>query len=331
MAVDPKINTKEDIEKLRKLYIENKMSTVDIENASKKEFGKYISRGTIYKSLVKHKIKLRSKSVSVSRSMSTLNIDQSYMNEGKFSILDGSLLGDGYISFKKNSGFQNSRVVIGTSSKQWAKYAMKGLEEYNPCDPVVYQKIDEKHPNPIWESKTKSHPDIIKQAKRWYSGPSESKVVPRDVRVTPVSVMLWYLGDGSFTYSQNSNAAQLRLATCSFDETQINILRNKLLENGIKSTIYRSKMDIHIRSESIKNFFNFIGWESPFSDYDHKFDVPEWLKLYRLSEIVKNDREKWRVQGWCKSGKVEHSRSPNGRFLLFSKGEMEQIKNKLVL
>jgi hypothetical protein len=330
MAIKPKINTKEDVDKLSKCYLIDKMSTVDIEKNSIDIFGKYISRGTVYKSLVKHKINVRDKSTSVSRAMSTLDIDSSFINENKIEWIDGSMLGDGHINFKKHSEFQNSRIVIGTSSKQWAEFTMQELKDYDPCEPVVYQKIDKKHPNPIWESKTKTHPDIVGQAKRWYSGKNESKSIPKDVRITPTSVLLWYLGDGSFTYQSKINSGKIRLATCSFSNYKLdNILIPKLNSVGIKCGKDNSKNDITICGKDIKYFFNFIGWKSPFSDYDHKFDIPEWLKLYRLSEIVDNDRDKWRVQYWCKTGRVEFSKSPNGKFLLFSKGQVDRIKNKL--
>jgi hypothetical protein len=330
MPVDPKINTTQDIEKLSKCYLLDNMSTVDIEKESLNIFGQYISRGTIYKSLVKHKINVRNKSISVSRAMSTLDIDTKLETEETVGWVDGLMLGDGGINFKKSKEFQGSRYALGSSSREWAKYGMSGLSVYSPDDPGSYQKIDKKHPNPIWYSKTKTHPDIVKQAKRWYSGKNESKVVPEDVRITPMSVMLWYLGDGSLTKIKKNNAYFVRFATCSFSEYEIDgILVPKLNKYGIECGRDRWKNDIVIYGGSIRNFFNFIGWKSPFPDYDHKFDVPEWLKLYRLSEIANNDREKWRVQSWCKTGKVEHSRSPNGRFLLFSEEQAERIKNKL--
>lgn len=331
MSVVPKINTDEDIGRLNKSYVDEKMSTVEIEKNSTIIFGKYISRGTIYKALVKHNIEIRDKSSSVQRAMSALDIDSSFMDENTIEVIDGLMLGDGHINFKRNRSFQSSRVVIGTSSRQWAEFALQGLSKYNPSDPKDYQKIDKRHPNQIWESKTKTHPDIVSQAKRWYTGPNESKKVPEDVRITPISVMLWYLGDGSFTYQSKINAGKVRLATCSFDKNIVdNILIPKLEKLGIKCNKDCSKNDVVIFGSNIKNFFNLIGWESPFSDYYHKFNVPEWLKLYRLSEFVGNDRDKRKVQYWCKAGKVNFSRSPNGKSLLFNEGQMRKIKNKLV-
>ena len=326
--IESKISTNKDIAILKKAYDENKMSTVDIEKESKNLFGQYVSRGTIYKTLVKNGILCRSKSVSIQRAKSTLNIDQLFLTEEIVEWIDGLMLGDGNINFKRPF-YQNSRITIGTTSKQWAEYAMSNLITYDPCEPKVYQKIDKKHPNKIWDCKTKSHPDLMSQAKRWYCGKNESKVIPEDIRITPVSVRLWYLGDGSFT-NHGGNSHSLRLATCSFAKEEIeNKLLSKMEKYGIDAYVDKYKNDVFVRSHSIRNFFDFIGWKSPFSDYNHKFDIPDWLKLYRLQDITVDQKEKWRIQKWCKSGKVESSKSPGGKIILFTKEQVDQVKNVL--
>ena len=326
--IEPKISTGQDIAILIKAYNENKMSIVDIEKQSENLFGQYVSRGTIYKTLIRNNIPCRSKSVSVQRAMSTLNLDQSFLTEEIVEWIDGLMLGDGYMNFRKPS-YQGSRIMIGTSSKQWAEYAMSRLTSYDPCEPDVYQKIDEKHPNTIWDCRTKTHPDLTNQAKRWYCGKNESKIIPEDVRITPKSVMLWYLGDGSFT-KHGGNSSNLKLATCSFSKEDIEEkLLSKMEKHGIDGYVGKYKNNTFIRSHSIRNFFNFIGWQSPFSDYSHKFDIPDWLKLYRLQDITVNQKEKWRIQKWCKSGKVESSKSPGGKIILFTKEQVDQVKNVL--
>ena len=327
---ESKISSKEDVDILKVAYVDRKMSTVDIEKESVKLFGQYISRGTIYKYLVKNNISARSKSASISRAMSTLDIDKSFETEYTIEWIDGLMLGDGHINFKKGSNYQCSRIRIGTSSKQWSEYAMKYLYLYDPSEPSVYQKIDKKHPNSIWDSETKAHPDFINQARRWYCGENESKVIPKDVRITPTSVMLWYLGDGSFT-KHGCNSSHLRLATCSFSRMDIEKhLLSKLSNYGIDGYVDKYKNDIFIRSYSIRNFFDFIGWESPFSDYDHKFDIPDWLKLYRLSDITNDQRDKWRIQKWCKEGKIDCVKSPGGKMLLFTREQADKLRKMLV-
>lgn len=325
--MEPKINSKL-IPILRKMYLEEKLSTVDIEEQSVERFGFYVSRGTIYKTMVKNQIIARCKSESVSRGKSTLDIDTSFVTEETIEWVDGLMLGDGYINFDNN--YQGARYRIGSSAKEWAEYAMLKLSAYDPSKAETFNSICERRPNPIWESSTKTHPDIVIQARRWYGGINETKKIPLDCCITPASVMLWYLGDGSFTYTKDGNIPQLRLATCAFDIMDIeNILMPKLKDHGINTTRYTSKNDIHICSESIKDFFNFIGWKSPIACYDHKFDIPEWLKLIRLSEIVKDDKEKWRAQYYYKQGIIECSKSPGGKMLLFTREQAAKLREKL--
>ena len=327
MSIEPKIKTNNDIEKLKNCYLVQKMSTVDIEKNSEKIFGFYLSRGLVYRSLLKHNVCVRNKSTSISRAKSTLDIDTTFLGEDIIEWTDGFLLGDGYIGFKEQ--YQNARFIIGSAEIEWTKYAMQKYTSYNPSPIKTYNEICERRPNPIWESKTKTHPDIVSQAQRWYGGEGQSKKIPQDVRITPTSVMLWYLGDGSFTQF-GDNSSCLRLATCAFDRQDLEkIVIPKLRTYHIDAYVDDYKNDIHVRAESTKDFFNFIGWNSPIACYDHKFNVPEWMKLIRLSEIVKTDQEKWRAQYYYKSGQVECTKSPGGKMLLFTREQASKLQSML--
>ena len=192
MPVKPKINS-QTAEVLRDAYINKKMSTTEISEQSEKLFGVKISAGTIYKEIIRHGIPIRTKSESVSMASCTLDQNKSWMTQEMTEWLDGILLGDGGIVFNKDN-FMGARIRMDSSCIEWTRYGMSGFKEYQPSEPKVYQKIDEKHPNPIWVSQTLTHQDIIQQAKRWY--PNGSKIVPKDVKITPISTMLWFLGDG---------------------------------------------------------------------------------------------------------------------------------------
>ena len=318
------------IEKLRNTYVIDKKSTTEMAKNSVEIFGFSISPATIYKDLVNNNIPLRSKSDSVSIARGELDKSISHMNETAVEWVDGYLLGDGYINFRKPT-FASSRFRIDSTEKDWVIYGMSGLKDYNPREPKLYNNVTERRPNPIWMAQTLMHPDINSQAVRWYSGSNQTKKIPVDVRITPISTMLWYLGDGSFTYEPDGCMSQLRLATCAFDRNDLEqIACAKLKSHNIDCYVDDYKNDIHVRAESIKDFFNFIGWKSPIACYDHKFAVPEWLKLTRLSEIVKTDQEKWRAQYYYKSGKLDCSKSPGGKMLLFTREQAEKLRNMLV-
>ncbi len=330
MPVKPKIYNNVQIEMLRKSYIDNKMSTTEISNNSESLFGVKVSATVIYKELMRHNIPVRNKSESVSIASITLDPNIHYITEELIEWIDGFLLGDGGIEIQNRENYRGSRFAIGSSSEQWTTYAISRFKMYGECKVKKWGKIDKKHPNYLWYTKTLTHPDIVHQAERWYTGENLKKVVPPDVRITPISLLLWYLGDGSLTYVKDCNTYVVRFATCAFSVGEVeNILMPKIRSLGIECSRDKFKNDIRIVASSIGHFFNFIGHVSPIRCYDHKFNIPEWLKLIRLSDIVKNDREKWRAQSYYKTGQLECSKSPGGKMLLFTEEQAEKLKNKL--
>lgn len=101
----------------------------------------------------------------------------------------------------------------------------------------------------------------------------QKKQPPNDVRITPRSVMMWYLGDGSCV--QTNNTVVIRLSTDGFDKERVEFLADKMKEKGIDC--YRNGDNrIQIKTTAVPAFFKFIGKESPIKCYDYKFDLPEW-------------------------------------------------------
>jgi hypothetical protein len=327
MPPRPKIYTQEQVDVLRNCYINKKMSTNDISKESKYLFGIWIGNVTIYKELIRHKIPVRSISESVSRAMSTLNIDESFLDEKTIEWIDGFLLGDGSIGYDKKT-FKSARFSFGSAEKQWTNYAMSGLKKYNPREASSkgWKFRPEKPSSPLFSSATKMHPDISLQAKRWY--PNGKKIVPLDIRITPISILLWYLGDGSI--GRQITATNPHLATCGFTpEENNNILIPKLSKLGIRCLYGRVKNNIIICSDSIKIFFDIIGHKSPISCYDYKFEVPEWLFLKTLKMIIPDKKERWRAKYYIISGQIQCQKSPGGHYFLFDKEQEKQLLAKM--
>lgn len=317
------------VEKLNESYVIKKMSTTEIAKNSIDIFGRSISASTIYGDLIKNNIPLRDKSESVAMACGELDKSKSYLTEDVIEWIDGLMLGDGYINFKKPN-HATSRFRLDSSQQEWAVYGFSKLGDYSPRGVSVYGKISERCPNAIWMNQTLTHPDITIQAKRWYFGDNQTKRIPSDVRITPTSMLLWYLGDGSLTFIEESNTYVLRFATCSFDPNDVeNILMVKLQALGLNCSRDKWKNDIRICADSIGKFFDVIGHKSPISCYDYKFDIPDWLRMIRLSDIVKTDQEKWRAQSWYKNGNLECSKSPGGKMLLFTKEQADRLRSRL--
>ncbi len=329
MTIIGKLNSKKHLDILKCCYLDKKMSTTQISKNSFNLFGFTISSSSIYNTLLKYNISIRSKSESIGRGMSFLDYDSSFESESMIEWIDGFNLGDGYISFSntKYHKWQGSRYVIGTVEKEWCEYAISGLKIYSLSEPKQYGKIRDKAPRLSWSSRTLTHPDIVKQAERWY--PNGKKKVPIDVRITPTSLLLWYLGDGSITKSGISYT--VRFATCSFEPEDIdNILIPKMEALGLE--VWRDKCgknDIKMSTKSTNRFFDIIGHKSPIACYNYKFEFHQWLTLKRLSEVVLDRKERWRVQYMFKRGSLDCTLSPGGKMILFTPEQERKLLIKL--
>ena len=332
MPPKPKIYTPEQVGVLKDCYINKKMSTNDISKVSKKLFGIWVGNVTIYKELIRHNIPVRSISEGVSRAMSTLNIDESYLDEKTIEWIDGFLLGDGSISYNKIT-HKSARFSFGSAEKQWTDYAMSGLKKYNPREASSKGwKFRIKKPSrPTFSSGSKMHPDISLQAKRWY--PDGKKIVPLDVRITPTSILLWYLGDGSIggcNRNKMSISTNLHLSTCGFTPKENkDILIPKLEKLKIRCRYGNVKNDIIVCPDSIGTFFNTIGCKSPISCYDYKFEIPQWLFLKTLKMIIPDKKERWRAKYYITSGQIQCQKSPGGHYFLFNTEQEKQLLEKM--
>jgi len=182
----------------------------------------------------------------------------------------------------------------------------------------------------MWSGTTKHHPDIQKQYLRWYPeiNGKRTKQPPNDVRITPKSVMLWYLGDGSLYANNKENTISIQLSTDSFLPEKVRFLANKL--NSISIHCHRTNDNrIRISSKGIPAFFNFIGDKSPIKCYDYKFDrVPIWrFSSKRMSEVANDlDISYNRLSHLVKIGKIDCYRaSEKGRPRLLPE-HIEQAK-----
>lgn len=311
-------------EVLQDSYIGKQMSTREISNESETLFGFFVAPSGIYSAIKRMGIECRSISDGISLANATLDPSCSHLSEKTIEWIDGFLLGDGSIGLV-NKNQQSFRFTMGSVKEQWTKYAMDGLYSYHPSMPKQSGKVSKKNPNICWLSNSLTHPDIRQQRSRWY--PKNNKCVPKDVRITPTSVMLWYLGDGSICSDIESNYSAVRLATCSFSVEDIeDILIPKLFSNGIESARDKSKNDIRIRTSSIGTFFDFIGHTSPIQCYDYKFDVPSWLYLNRLEDIAKNKKERWRAIYHIKKGNIKCTSSPGGKMFLFNNEQAADLR-----
>tara|TARA_Y100000310_G_scaffold345250_1_gene463117 strand:- start:1668 stop:2669 length:1002 start_codon:yes stop_codon:yes gene_type:complete len=267
-----------------KHYVEDRMSYHKIKDMLMKQ-GNDISVSTLHKYAKKHRIGRSRSEAKRNREANPMDYTISYMTESFIEAVDGFLLGDGNIGDDKRNEIEIARAKCGVEHKEFSEYLINVFSRHNPIVCLIKDKSMKSGLR--WDGRTASHPDFYKQYKRWYHKNIDGKYLkqpPNDVRITPKSVMMWYLGDGSLV-SEN-NTIMVRLSTDGFDTERVEFLAKKL--NSIGILCHRNNDNrIQIKAKGIPAFFDFIGRKSPVKCYDYKFDLPEWrFEAKRMRQVA---------------------------------------------
>lgn len=266
-----------------KYYSEKRMSFPKLRDKLKSE-GYNIAISTIYSYCKKLGILMRGSSEARREWDNSLDYNVSYLNKNMIEAIDGFLLGDGGASIY-NGKIKVGRLSCGLEHEEFCRYLMSFFSDYKPK--ISKYKDRRMKQGFIWNGKTKFHPDIYKQYKRWYKliNGKYIKSVPNDVVISPISVMSWFLGDGSISHPEDNSTILLRLSTDGFQKEEVEFLVTKLIDKSIKC--HRSNENrIIVNSRGIPSFFNYIGNQSPIFCYNYKFDLPYWrFSSKRMKEV----------------------------------------------
>lgn len=205
----------------------------------------------------------------------TLRVDDynKKVKEEIIECIDGFLLGDGHIS--KSS----CKLEWSVKYEEFSNYLANLFKEY-----YITQKqysVFDNRTNKYYTSNrgtSRCFAFLKEQRKRWY--PDGKKIVPKDVKITPKSVMLWYLGDGCL------RGVNISLSTLCFSKEDNQFLCEKLKQIGIDAHVNKSN-NIYIKLDSVREFFKYIGINEV-RCYDYKFNIPhEIINSYSIFELSK--------------------------------------------
>jgi hypothetical protein len=259
-------------------YVKQRLSYPKLREILLKD-GYNVHIGTIHKYAKKLGFGRNASEAKRNRDPNPLDYTISYLDERTLEALDGFLLGDGCLQLNRtDTGV--ARCTCTLQYEEFSQWLMAPFERYqvHRCEANSPKSPSGK----AYEAKTKFHPDLFKHRQRWY--PDNQKQPPDDVRITPLSVMMWYLGDGSFV--KGDNTVVLRLSTDGFSPERVEFLATKLREIGI--ACHRNNDNrIMVEARGIPAFFDFIGRSSPVACYNYKFELPEWrFEAKRMREVA---------------------------------------------
>ena len=314
---------------LEGMYIKDQLSTTEIENKFKAIYDVEASYNVIYLLLKDFNIPIRSISDSVSLASRTLDYSEDLLGKHPvmLEVMDGLLISDGSICSSKNEQ-KYHRFSISSSQKEFIDYCREYLGYLNPSETAKRASLGYARNKGYEKSRysfyTSFHPCITKQRVRWYR--EGKKIVPKDIKITPLMLKMWYYGDGSIVNNKETNTCMIRLSTDGFAEEDVDFLVGSLeTQTGIKSVNADNR--IRIKSESIATFFNYMGRKSDIDCYSYKFDVDEWRFWKTMKDVSRELGIAYgRLSHLVKTHSVQFSRSPGGKKVCFTKEQIIKLK-----
>lgn len=181
-------------------------------------------------------------------------------------VLIGGLLGDSCLFTQKSA--VNPLLTITRSSKdlQYLEYQFDIFKDFCKQGITTHTKIINGYDKIYNLSRFRTrHLVVLRQYKeKWY--PDGKKIIPRDLKLTPLIVAIWFCDDGCISVKKDkkgnpSNALKLKLATHGFSKEDVIFLANALstlLNTNFNVNEYKGKFYIQAYTEATKKFTEYI-------------------------------------------------------------------------
>ncbi|GAH71686.1 unnamed protein product, partial [marine sediment metagenome] len=136
---------------------------------------------------------------------------------------------------------------------------------------------------------SRSYPELKTLRRKWYRLATEKekskgrkfiKIIPKNLKLTPLICRQWYIGDGSL----NKDCGYTRLNTQCFTNAEVDGLIIQLTDLGFKITKHADK-SIYISTYSTRDFLEYIGPcpKAIENIYGYKWN---WQAAFRNGKLV---------------------------------------------
>jgi hypothetical protein len=206
-------------------------------------------------------------------------------------ILDGLLIGDASIPMGQNLFYFAQRL----DRREYVEYVARQLG-------VPVERVHDRARQPdrrtgqvykCSELRTLSHPYYGLVRERCYR--DRVKVVPKDLQISPLFLLHWFLCDGAC--SVNRGSAQMALCTDSFTNAEVVFLKDLLEKVGIESRVTGRRL--RVRQKSIERFYDYIG-DCPVECLAYKW-VPTQHRVSRQKDLRPHYQQifrRYKTNGW---------------------------------
>ena len=248
----------QDKEWLCEKYLKEKLSTTQIGKLCKR------TKVTIGRWLMIFNIPRRSQSEY--HHLATKN--NCRLSEEALQWINGELLGDAHLELKS---CYSARFHYGSKYLEYIEYVRDTLKSFGIEQAGNIQRRHITHRNMdtyAYDYCSKAYPELLPIRKQWY--PEGKKIIPKDIKLTPLTLRQHYIGDGYLSHREKRNP-HIILCSDAFPISCVNWFICQLKYLGFKTTRQPSHNRIHISSYSAKDFLSYIGI-CPVQCYQYKFN-----------------------------------------------------------
>lgn len=204
-------------------------------------------------------------------------------------VLNGALLGDGSLYIHNNGG-KNAQLIYTSKSKEHVLFVMNYFQDYWSGEGLkssdIYDNRTQKNYH-RYTIKTYTNESFTKYYNEWYIN-NKKQNLPKDLVLTPLTCLIWYIGDGAICHSKQTE--YIKLATQSFSKEQQEEILLPQLKNFEASLMKSDKAKytdnqqyfIYIPRRCEKDFLQYIG-NCPISDYAYKWAYTEYKNKKPIS------------------------------------------------
>ena len=186
-------------------------------------------------------------------------------------VLNGALLGDGCLYLHTNC--KNALFTYLSKSEQHVQYVCKYFQKYWSGEGIKNSSYIDKRTNKEYSRsslRTYTNQIFTDYYNKWYI--DGVKHIPQDLLLTPLTCLIWYIGDGGICHANRTE--YIKLSTqCFSKEEQEKILLPQLaqFEASLMKTD-NNQYYIYIPHRKEKEFLEYIG-ACPFEDYKYKWNI----------------------------------------------------------
>jgi hypothetical protein len=175
---------------------------------------------------------------SICKNCRSNRIPQKLTQEQK-QFLDGLMLGDGCIQYgSKGALYPRLAVSRQIIDREYLFWQYNVFNEFYGTEPKFYKRYHNRVKKFYYgySTITKSGKLFLDFHSKWYK--NGKKVIPRDVELTPLTMLIWFLDDGCVVKSSKSGLT-LKISTDGFSKKDVKFLADKL------SSLLTTKINVY--------------------------------------------------------------------------------------